>query len=152
MRKLETLWHRWTTNTLPKKRPSQAGIPRKRAPKPEGQKPYPSGFLWLCHNNWQVNNAGALLLNNLTTPAFQEFITAVPQAARLLRPVLKQLHIDPPAFMALPPRPRKPRPKKPKPEKRQKPQRIRGGWVARNAVVDIAGYPKFIVKPRLDTS
>lgn len=142
--RLLRLFALWQSNALPKQRPSRAGKPRKPAPpKPEGWIPFPRGYLWLLHNNWQINGAASNLNHELQTPAFQEFLAAVPQAGRVLRPLLHILHITPPAVIALPPRaPRKPRPKKPRFRRDPKPPRVYGGVVARNAVRDCAGNIK----------
>jgi hypothetical protein len=49
-----------------------------------------------------VNAAAALLEHHLRTQAFQDFLKEVPQAGRLLRPVLHLLQLAPPRVIALP--------------------------------------------------
>ena len=134
--RLVLLFERWVAGTLPKNRPSQAGVVRKARPKREPGAPvYPRGRGWLANGKWQVNAAAALLNHHLHTPAFQTFLREVPQAGRLLRPVLHLLSRDPPAVIALPARPRRVRRKVVR--ARPPPRRA--------AAQDRAGVPKLVI-------
>ncbi|MCC7283005.1 MAG: hypothetical protein IT556_11525, partial [Acetobacteraceae bacterium] len=56
----------------------------------------------------------------LATPEATEFLTAVPQAGRILRPLCRMLGLTPPACLRLPERPRPPH-QKPRAEPRAAP-------------------------------
>ena len=65
----------------------------------------------------EAGPSGGHLHDLLQQPNTQDFVQAVPQAARLLRPLCHALGVDQPTWLQLPPRPRparKPRPAKPR--------------------------------------
>jgi hypothetical protein len=67
--------------------------------------------------NLRVPEAGqaAAMLHMMLheAPDARAFLTEVPRAARLLRPLCHALAVDPPAWLKLPPRPRRPRAARP---------------------------------------
>ena len=112
--RLQTLIALWRAGTLPKPRPSQAGKPRKRAPRP----PFPTGRSWLCVRVPMLPGAqgaaifGCQLQHLMDNDAeFRAFLNDVPQAGRILRPLANMLGIGPEP----PKRIRKPRPPRAKP-------------------------------------
>jgi hypothetical protein len=99
------------------------GPPRRRtAPAPADRPPppemhplpaslLPRAFAWL-HRIFPLSAPAATgrldsMLRNET--AMAEFVAAVPQAGRILRPCCRMLGIRPPEWLALPKRPRRPR-------------------------------------------
>lgn len=107
------LYERWTTNTLPKPRPSQAGQTRPERPR---QPPLPRRRAWLAGGtDYRVRGQIGRLRHLLAQPDAEAFMQAVPRAGRILRPLCHMLGIDLPAPIILPPRPRKPRPRPEKP-------------------------------------
>ena len=118
--RFRALFARYQAGTLPALRPSRAGSHSKRQPEtrqPKTRLPAERGWI-----NGRIPAAapcaGAIeyLLNN--TPQMQEFVQAVPQAGRMLRPLCRMLAITPPAYLCLPERPRaapKPAPQPPTP-------------------------------------
>lgn len=106
-------------------------------------------WAWLSNEvGYTARGCRSVLEFQAATPEFAEFIAAVPQARRILRPLLHILGARPmPPLLAYAPRkPRPPRPRTPRP-KREKPvdERIRGikgGWAVRDRIVDTLGYPK----------
>jgi hypothetical protein len=124
--RLEALYNRFRTGTLPARRaqPSRAG----QAAKPWPARVYVSGKrAWLvaiC--GWQTAGAAGQLQHWLTHPDMPNFLAVAPQAGRHLRPLLHALGLQCPDYLKLPPRPRKPRVPKasPKPGRpRQTPER-----------------------------
>ena len=122
--RLASLVAKWRAGTLPKPRPSQPGRKRTSVRKP--QPSMPRSPAWLCAYVPPIIEAPGcaaaagvylrLLIEN--DEEAQAFLKAAPQAARILRPLMRMLSPEMPEILALPPRPRrerKPRPKKPKP-------------------------------------
>jgi hypothetical protein len=124
------LHEKWRNGTLPKPRPSRAGQARTtRTPSTTMPSPpqFPRHFAWLA----EICGAPSALLNDnlrklLVEPDTKEFLAAVPQAARYLRPLAHAVGMKPEeselAQIRLPPRPprkRRPRtgPPKPRPAK-----------------------------------
>ncbi|MCC6718053.1 MAG: hypothetical protein IT555_09220 [Acetobacteraceae bacterium] len=106
------LFARWQAGTLPRPRPSRAGTPRPSRPKPA----FPAGRAWLAAaTDHHVRGHASQLAHLLAQPAMAEFLTAAPQAGRLLRPLCHMLGIPLPPPLQRPPRPTRPRPPRPRP-------------------------------------
>jgi len=128
MQRLVQLYERWKSNTLPKLRPSRAGKPRPDNKDPNKPKPLrlPNKPLWLAGGtDYRVRGKASQLEHLLNQSDATEFLTAVPRAGRLLRPLCRMLGMKVPAI-ALPPRPRKPR--KPRPPKPPRPPARHGKY------------------------
>ena len=113
-RRLNRLWDKWRSNTLPKPRQPRPG----RVSKPNPNRPkFPAMRGWVFNHvgGRTVEHATCLDRFLQTDPDFARFLAEVPQAGRILRPLCHMLAIDPPAAIKRSPAPRKPRPKKPKP-------------------------------------
>ena len=110
--RLTTLFTRWKNNTLPAPRAPSA--PRKT---PAPKKPYfPAGQAWLAkRTDHHVRGHASQLQHLLARPDMAEFLTAVPQAGRILRPLCHMLGIEPPAQIRPPPRSIRMRPKRIRP-------------------------------------
>ena len=113
--RLHALYHHWRAGTLPKPAPSRPGRPS-HAPAPR----LPTRQAWvIAAVGYPAAGRAAQLKALMAEPQFVEFITAVPRAARLLRPLCRSLGIAPlPPALALPPRTRPPaipKPRQPKP-------------------------------------
>ena len=108
--RLERLITLWQAGTLPTPQ-----TPRPRAPNSPSQpaKPrLPRGRAWLAAAaGYQTRGHASQLNHLLARPDFENFAAAVPQAARLLRPLCHMLGIAP--HFARPPRARTPRPRAP---------------------------------------
>ncbi len=107
--RLVTLYTRWKNNTLPALRPSR---PRTtQAP----QKPYfPAGRAWLAgRTDHHVRGHASQLQHLLAQPEMAEFLTQVPRAGRILRPLCHMLGIEPPPAIRPPPKAKRIRPKRP---------------------------------------
>jgi hypothetical protein len=130
--RLTTLHHRWQTNTLPKPR-TRPKTPRKTPTNPQAQIPtfpmpgvpltdapryLPRAQGWVIKRIPEAGEQAAHLHHLLQQPDTQKFVEAAPQAARLLRPLCRALGVDQPAWLKLPPRPRRPaKPSPPKPRR-----------------------------------
>ena len=133
--RFERLYLRWQTGTLPKPRASRAGRPRSE--KPREKSPFPSRRAWLLTSTRETAAAHGQLEYFLTQPGLADFLAAVPQAARILRPLCQMLGNACPMLGTLDanePRPprvrpirarsiRAARPKSPKPPRPPKPPR-----------------------------
>ena len=124
--RFERLYVRWQAGTIPKPRASRAGQPR--TTKPREKSPFPTRRAWLIVTTRETAAAYGQLAYYLARPDLAEFLAAVPQAARILRPLCFMLSTD----LTLPgdPPPPTPRPYKPPPEFRipepaRKPRRTR---------------------------
>ena len=113
--RFDVLFAKWQTGTLPKPRRSRASQPARRHERPR----LPEGRAWLLHVTEHVRLAaaacGSQLQHQFADPDFKEFLQAVPQAGRILRPLCHMLGIEPP--LRLPPKPRPTRPRGPRPPK-----------------------------------
>ena len=117
-RRFERLFDNWQSGTLPRPRPSRAGVQRK----PADRKPrLPRGRTWVVAAiGYQAAGHAGQLQHLLADPDIEKFLRDVPQAGRLLRPLCAMLGItaspDVPAVLALPPPPRfRPAPPSPPP-------------------------------------
>ena len=94
IQRINRLYTQWQAGTLPKPRPSRAGMSRK--PRPE-QLQLPRARAWvIAHVGYHGVAQAGYLQQLMATPDMQEFLRAVPQAARHLRPLCHILGIDPP--------------------------------------------------------
>ena len=127
------LYDRWQSNTLPTPRPRTARRadatcrPRPAPPQvPEFPHPgtklvdaprqLPRGHGWVVRRIPEACPSAGRLFDLLRQAQTREFVQAVPQAARLLRPLCRMLAVDLPEWLKLPPRPRPPRrPRAPRP-------------------------------------
>ena len=99
--RFHSLFTRWQTNTLPtpRTRPAQS---RQRAPKPY----FPAGRAWLAGStDHHVRGHASQLEHLLNHPDMPAFLTAAPQAGRILRPLCHMLGIHMPPPLLLSPRP-----------------------------------------------
>ncbi len=119
--RLRTLFARYESNTLPSRRPSRAGIPQTCAP--YSRLPATKGWIG-AHLQAAAPCAGTIehLLHN--TQEMRAFVTAAPQAGRLLRPLARMLGLTLPDYLRLPPR--KPRAKPVRDANAQEPERAEG--------------------------
>ena len=114
--RLRTLFARCESNTLPARHPSRAKRPQTRAPQPR----LPTRKGWIgAHLQAAAPCAGTIehLLHN--TQEMRGFVTAAPQAGRLLRPLAHMLGLTLPDYLRLP----KPPPMLPTPRLREEPER-----------------------------
>ena len=117
--RFQALFTRWQTNTLltPRTSPAQS---RQSTPKPY----FPAGHAWLAGStDHHVRGRASQLEHLIASPDMAEFLTAVPQAGRILRPLCHMLGINLPAVLLLPPtlareggQPRQPKPTREKPK------------------------------------
>ena len=97
------LFTRWQTNTLPTPRPTRAGQPYTPRPKPY----FPAGRAWLAGaTDHHVRGRASQLEHLIASPDMAEFLTQVPQAGRILRPLCQMLGINTPSTLLLSPRAR----------------------------------------------
>lgn len=89
--RMERLFARWKAGTLPPPRPSQAGRTRKAC----AATGYPTGANWLVGHAQEVVAFGSQIAHVLHDPEFAAFVAAVPQAGRILRPLLRMLAVNP---------------------------------------------------------
>ena len=121
--RFQALFTRWQTNTLltPRTSPAQS---RQSTPKPY----FPAGHGWLAGStDHHVRGRASQLEHLIASPDMAEFLTQVPRAGRILRPLCQMLGITMPAALLLLPSPRSrgepegrqphPKPTKPKREK-----------------------------------
>jgi hypothetical protein len=110
--RLERLIAHWRAGTLPKPRKPRPG----RARKPTERPKFLTSRAWLAVHGCEIRGYAAQLDRLLTTdPEWAEFLKAVPQAGRILRPLCHMLAIDPPAEIRRDAKPRPPRDPIPKP-------------------------------------
>ena len=119
--RFEALFARWQAGKLPKRREPRASRPTTPRERPR----LPQGRAWLLHEPeiFRLPAAGSRsqLEHLFANPTFEQFVQAVPQAGRILRPLCHMLGIDPPGPLRPPPRPprfrqpRAPKPRAPKP-------------------------------------
>lgn len=115
------LYARWQSDTLPKPRPPRPGRATRpatpRLPTPR----LPTRRAWIVASvGHHAAGHASQLETLLATPEATEFLTAVPQAGRILRPLCRMLGLTPPACLRLPERPRPPH-QKPRAEPRAAP-------------------------------
>ena len=121
--RFQALFTRWQTNTLltPRTSPAQS---RQSTPKPY----FPAGHAWLAGStDHHVRGRASQLEHLIASPDMAEFLTQVPRAGRILRPLCQMLGITMPAALLLLPSRRSrgepegrqphPQPTKPKREK-----------------------------------
>ena len=129
--RLTRLYDRWQSNTLPKPRvrtttrresvrpppPQIPEFPHPGTPLVDAPARLPTGHGWVVHRLPEAGPSAGRLHDMLQDPHTRDFVAAAPQAARLLRPLCRMLAVDQPAWLKLPPRPRRartPRPRKPR--------------------------------------
>jgi len=128
-RRFTLLYRRWQSGTLPTPRPRRARTRPASPPESAATPPrppalrLPRAFGWV---NRRIPEAApptgmldALLREH--EGEWRAFLAAAPQAGRLLRPLCLALGIRQPAWLRLPPRPRRPRPPRPR---RERPWRL----------------------------
>jgi hypothetical protein len=105
-----TLYARWQSNTLPRRRPPRPGRVPSATATPRPRLPAANG--WVNHRIPESAPPSGLLdaLLRQQEPELRAFLAAAPQAGRLLRPLCRALGIVQPAWLRLPARPRRPRP------------------------------------------
>ncbi len=111
IQRFERLVALWQSGKLPRPRTRGPRAKRPATPKPR----LPRGQAWLVRRvqDYNVNTRASQLQHFLAnTPELQDFLTAAPQANRLLRPLCRMLGLTPPGGKPPPaPRPAKPPPK-----------------------------------------
>ena len=88
--RLERLMARWQAGTLPgprKARAARGHTPRERAR-------FPNAPAWLIAHVLEARQFAAQVRYRLADPELAAFVAAVPQAGRILRPLLHMLGID----------------------------------------------------------
>ena len=94
--RLERLVALWRTGKLPKARAPRGEAARVRAPRARASVTFPTGAGWLTRKlGYEVAAFGGQLRHLLTDAECKAFLEAVPQAGRILRPLLRMLSIDP---------------------------------------------------------
>ena len=88
--RLERLIRLWRAGMLPKQRASRAGIARGGVRTPSA---LPTAPAWLVAAVQQAAGFGAQLEHMLTQDECVEFLAAVPQARRILRPLCRMLGV-----------------------------------------------------------
>jgi hypothetical protein len=92
--RLERLIAQWRAGTLPKVRAARVG--RVHAARVPPVVRYPTKHAWLSSRIWGTGAFGSQLEHALLTDAeCQAFLAAVPQAGRILRPLLRMLGVAP---------------------------------------------------------
>src|SRR3984957_13759810 len=121
VRRFNALYEKWRAGTLKptRKRPSRKGEAR-ATPRPGKLSVLPRRAGWLTLMVPEASWGGGTLTQVLYTPDILAFITAVPQARRILRPLCLMFgdKLIPP-ILKLPRRPRPPKPKARKQRKRK---------------------------------
>ena len=104
--RFQTLFDRWRAGALPKPDAARPGRPN-RAPAPR----LPTRHAWIVAAvGYQAAGHASQLSALMAQPEFNDFIAAVPQSGRLLRPLCRMLGITPaPPGLARPTKPRPPR-------------------------------------------
>ena len=105
--RLLALFAHWQAGTLPKPRfdyprPLPQATPRPRRP----YQRLPRTRAWAGARVFELRSYASQLSHLLANPDMAPFLTACPQAGRLLRPLCHAIGADLPPLLALPPRPR----------------------------------------------
>ena len=101
--RFRALYARWQAGTLPPLRPSRAGTQSRRQP----QTRLPTERGWIgARIPAAAPCAGTIEYLLYNVPEMQDFVQTVPQAGRLLRPLLRALGLPAPDWLKLPPRPK----------------------------------------------
>ena len=139
--RLDRLALRWQAGRNLTPRP-----PRKR---PAGPRPAPPATpfagvrlpgrrAWLLHLCPHASFGISTVERMLADPEIAALAAAAPQTGRLLRPLCRMYGIAPPAWLALPRRPRKPRPRaEPKPRLRLRPIGFTRAQIDRMSAADL---------------
>ena len=94
--RLERLVALWRAGKLPAARAPRAVAARDRAARTEPKIIFPAGSGWLLRKlGFEVAAYGSQLQHLLTDAECKAFLAAVPQARRILRPLLRMLTVDP---------------------------------------------------------
>lgn len=94
--RLERLIAPWRAGKLPAPRRPRLDQAATRDRKPATRPAYPAGSGWLFRKlGYEVGRYGVRLRELLTDKECVEFLAAIPQAARILRPLLRMLSFDP---------------------------------------------------------
>ena len=120
-RRFQALYAAWQEGTLkplpPRKAAAASPIRQDTAAPAEPAPPrLPTAFAWAIGRVPEAGPAAGLLESMVHAPETERFVTEIPRAGRLLRPLCRALGIKPPPYLRLPPRPRAPRaPRPPRP-------------------------------------
>jgi len=90
--RLERLVALWRAGNLPAARKSEVG--RVRAPRSTPRLKFPTGAAWLARRVWGAGAYGSQLAHYLSDEECAAFLAAVPQAGRILRPLLDMLGVE----------------------------------------------------------
>ena len=94
--RLERLIARWRAGKLPKARAPRVAGERVSVARGAARIIFPSSSGWLLRKlGYQVAPFGPQLAQLLTEAEWREFLAAAPQAARIFRPLLRMLTVDP---------------------------------------------------------
>ena len=104
--RFERLFTSWGAGIVPTPRASRAGQPR--AAKPRAKSPFPTRRAWLIASAREATAAHGQLAYFLARPDLADFLAAVPQAGRILRPLCHMLSVDLTLPGDRPPRPPRP--------------------------------------------
>jgi hypothetical protein len=120
--RIAVLYAAWRAGTLPPARPRAPRTPPRppQAPAPR----LPRAFAWANRRARELAAPAGLLNTLLQEPDGRDFLTAVPRAARHIRPLCQALGLPQPDWLRLPPRlpkPRLPKPRPPKPRRERPP-------------------------------
>ena len=105
-RRFQALYDQWRAGTL---KPARVRPKRERPAATSPTPRLPRAFAWVTRRAPECGGSGGLLESLIHDPETVRFIAEVPRAARPLRPLCHALGIAQPAWLKLPPRPRKPR-------------------------------------------
>ncbi len=119
-RRVQVLYAQWRSGsragTLPPPRPKHARAPTpvlRTDPTPKLPRlRLPRAFGWAIYGARELGNPAGMLHMLLQEPDARRFLTEIPRAARLVRPLCTALNIAQPDWLRLPPRPRTPRPQR----------------------------------------
>lgn len=120
-RRFAALHEAWTSGTLRPVRPRKPSTPPTPAAEPASQAAatpaprLPRAFGWVVRRVPEAGPSAGRLEALLQEEEARRFVTEVPRAGRLLRPLCRALGQHPPAWLRLPPRPRRPRPRPARP-------------------------------------
>ena len=103
--RFNTLFHKWRHHRLPKPRARTGRPPAPQNPRP-ALPPLPRAHGWVNHRIPESAPPTGHLAAMLDDPETRAFLTAAPQAGRLLRPLCRALGITPPDWLRLPRSPR----------------------------------------------
>jgi hypothetical protein len=108
---------RTTQRTTPRQPPARIPtFPMSGTPLVDPPPRLPRGHGWVLKRLPHCAAQSGRLHDLLQRAETRLFVEQAPQAARLLRPLCRALGVEQPAWLKLPPRPRKPRPPKPRAE------------------------------------